>query len=65
MSEGAAKYSIANDYDPDREAISADSDPVAEYLTYRSHVRAGDVGFSIEDFEAYIKGPTKEKSLGQ
>jgi hypothetical protein len=28
---------IADDYDPDAD-MSADADPVAEFLTYRSHV---------------------------
>ena len=36
-------YTIADDYDPDGD-MSADVDPVAEYLTYVSLVHAGAVG---------------------
>ena len=32
MSENAPEYSIARDYDPDGDRLSADSDPMAAYL---------------------------------
>ena len=55
-------FSIA-DYDPDGD-MYADADPMAEYLTYLSHVRIGvvwDMGFSLEDFKTYIAGLRKRQ----
>jgi len=49
---------ISRDLDPDGD-IRADADPVAEYLTYLADVRGGavgDMGFTLEDFKAYIAG---------
>ena len=34
MPENAPEYSIARDYDPYNEILSAESDPMAAYLTY-------------------------------
>jgi hypothetical protein len=56
MSEESSNYSIADDLDTDGD-MCRDADPMTEFLTYRSHVRAGavqDTGFSIQDFRDYI-----------
>ena len=34
MPENAPEYSIARDYEPYNEILSAESDPMAAYLTY-------------------------------
>jgi hypothetical protein len=44
MPENTPEYSIADDYDPDGDRPSADSDPVAAYLTYLEDKRLGAVG---------------------
>jgi hypothetical protein len=59
MPENAPEYSIARDYDPYNEILSAESDPMAAYLTYLADVTGGAVGnmhFTLEDFKAYIAG---------
>jgi hypothetical protein len=59
MPETAPEYSIARDYDPYNEILSADSDPMAAYLTYLADVTGGAVGnmhFTLDDFKAYIAG---------
>jgi hypothetical protein len=59
MPENASEYSIAGDYDPGQEILSAESDPMAAYLTYLADVTGGAVGnmhFTLEDFKAYIAG---------
>jgi hypothetical protein len=59
--------SIADDYDPDGDRPSADSDPVATYLTYLEDKRLGAVGemeFTLDDFKAYIAGLRKRGSSG-
>ena len=40
MTEESPNYSIADDLDTDGD-MSRDADPMTEFLTYRSHVRAG------------------------
>jgi hypothetical protein len=57
MPETAPEYSIARDYDPYNEILSADSDPMAAYLTYLADVTGGAVGnmgFTVDDFREYI-----------
>src|ERR1700736_5956632 len=44
MSEDAPNFCIADDYDPDGDRPSADSDPMAAYLTYLEDKRLGAVG---------------------
>ena len=44
MAENAPEYSIAREYDPYNEILSADSDPMAAYLTYLADVTGGAVG---------------------
>ena len=59
MPENAPEYSIAGDYDPGQEILSAESDPMAANLTYLADVTGGAVGnmhFTLEDFKAYIAG---------
>jgi len=54
LPEGTPKFSIADDLDPDGD-MSADADPITEYLTYLDCVNAGavgDMGFTLEDFRA-------------
>jgi hypothetical protein len=49
QSEETPNYTIADDLDPDGE-MSADADPMAEYLTYLSDVEkgaVGDMGFTL------------------
>jgi hypothetical protein len=43
MSEDTPNFSISDDYDPDHD-MTADSEPLTEYLTFRSHVAAGATG---------------------
>jgi hypothetical protein len=53
------KYSIARDYDPGQEILSAESDPMAAYLTYLADVTGGAVGnmgFTVADFREHING---------
>ena len=59
---------IANDYDPHGD-LSADDDPLTEYLIYFCAIRSdggGDLGFTLEDFERHIfelgKGTTGRAS---
>jgi hypothetical protein len=55
----APEYSIARDHDPGQEILSAESDPMAAYLTYLADVTGGAVGnmgFTLEDFKRYIAG---------
>ena len=55
------EFTIANDYDPDGD-MSTNADPMAEFLTYLSHVRGaavGDMGFTLDDFKRYIAGLRK------
>ena len=55
----APEYSIARDYDPGQEILSAESDPIAACLTYLADVTGGTVGnmhFTLEDFKTYIAG---------
>jgi hypothetical protein len=50
------KYSIGRNFDR-RSDISADSDPMVEYLTYLAYVQDGlvsDMGFTLKDFRRYI-----------
>jgi hypothetical protein len=59
MPENAPQYSIARDYDPGQEILSAESDPMGAYLTYLADVTGGAVGnmhFTLEDFKTYIAG---------
>jgi hypothetical protein len=59
MQENAPDYSIADEYDPDGDRPSADTDPVAAYPTYLEDKRlgaVGDMGFTLEDFKAHIAG---------
>jgi hypothetical protein len=53
------RVSIARDYDPYNEILSAESDPMAAFLTYLADVTGGAVGnmhFTLEDFKAHIAG---------
>jgi hypothetical protein len=53
----APEYSIARDYDPGQEILSAESDPMAAYLMYLADVTGGAVGnmgFMVDDFREYI-----------
>jgi hypothetical protein len=53
----APEYSIARDYDPGQEILSAESDPIAACLTYLADVTGGAVGnmgFTVDDFREYI-----------
>jgi hypothetical protein len=59
MPENAPEYSIARDYDPYNEILSAGSNPMAAYLTYLADVTGGAVGnmhFTLDDFKTYIAG---------
>jgi hypothetical protein len=54
----APEYSIARDYDPGQEILSAESDPMAAYLTYLADVTGGAVGnmgFTVDDFRRHIE----------
>ena len=56
------EFTIANDYDPDG-GMSANADPMTEFLTYLSHMRggaAGDTGCTLDDFKRYIAGLCKQ-----
>jgi hypothetical protein len=58
------EFTIANDYDPDGDmSTNADpADPMAEFLTYLSHVRGAavrDMEFTLDDFKRYIAGLRK------
>ena len=44
MPVNSPEYSIARDYDPYNEFLSAESDPMAAYLTYLADVTGGAVG---------------------
>jgi len=44
MPEDIPNFSIADDYDPDGDRPSADSDPVSAYLMYLEDKRLGVVG---------------------
>jgi hypothetical protein len=58
MSGDPPKYSIENNLDPNRE-MSPNAEPLTEYLAYLSDVQKGAVepmGFTVQDFEAYIAG---------
>ena len=59
MPEEAPEYSIARDYDPYDVSLSAESDPMAAYLTYLADVTGGAVGnmgFTVDDFREHING---------
>ena len=43
----APEYSIARDYDPGQEILSAESDPMAAYLTYLADVTVLDALITI------------------
>jgi hypothetical protein len=52
----APEYSIARDYDPSQEILSAESDPMAAYLTYLADFTGGavgNIGFTVDDFREY------------
>ena len=68
MDKRTPKYTIANDYDPHGD-LSADDDPLTEYLIYFCAIRSdggGDLGFTLKDFERHIfelgKGTTGKAS---
>jgi hypothetical protein len=61
MDERTPKYTIANDYDQHGD-LSADDDPLTQYLIYFCAIRSdggGDMGFTFEDFQRYIAGLRK------
>jgi hypothetical protein len=54
-------FTIADDYDPDGD-MSPNADPTTEYRAYLNHARGGmvgDMGFTLDDFKAYIAGLRK------
>jgi hypothetical protein len=54
--------SIDDFHDPDGDLLTADTDPLTAYLAYLSQVREGamgDCGFSLSDFQEYIKSLSK------
>jgi len=56
VKENAAKFTIAEHLDPDRE-ISRNADPLVEYTNYLSDVNSGtvrDMGFTLEDFDQRV-----------
>ena len=58
MSAKTPEFSIAVDFDR-KSDISADSDPMVEYLSYLAYVQDGlisDMGFTLRDFRRYIAG---------
>jgi hypothetical protein len=48
-------YSIAEHYDPDGDKLSASTDPLEAFLTYRDEVRAGAVGALISGCSIELK----------
>ena len=59
-------YTIREDYDPDGD-LTADTDPVAAYMTYREEVGLGyvrEMHFGLIDFERYIASLRERRPLG-
>lgn len=66
MPESVSKYSIARDYDPNGERLSADSDPREAFLTYVDEIHGGaigDMGFTLQHFRDYIDELRKRREL--
>jgi hypothetical protein len=50
-------YTIRDDYDPGGNHLSADTDPVSAFLTYKADIggMVGDMGFTLTDFREHIE----------